>query len=69
MLLSMSALLTTTMVNMGPINEAIKAEFPKVKTFVGGAPVNGDFAQKIGVDYYTEEPQKLVEILNRLAAN
>lgn len=65
----MSALLTTTMVNMGPINEAIKAEFPKVKTFVGGAPVNGDFAQKIGVDYYTEEPQKLVEILNRLAAN
>lgn len=65
----MSALLTTTMVNMGPINEAIKAEFPKVKTFVGGAPVNGDFAQKIGVDYYTEEPQKLVEILNRLVAN
>lgn len=65
----MSALLTTTMVNMGPINEAIKAEFPKVKTFVGGAPVNGDFAKKIGVDYYTEEPQKLVEILNRLAAN
>lgn len=65
----MSALLTTTMVNMGPINEAIKAEFPKVKTFVGGAPVNGDFAQKIGVDYYTEEPQKLVEILNRLVTN
>lgn len=65
----MSALLTTTMVNMGPINEAIKAEFPKVKTFVGGAPVNGDFAKQIGVDYYTEEPQKLVEILNRLAAN
>ena len=65
----MSALLTTTTVNMGPINEAIKAEFPKVKTFVGGAPVNGDFAKKIGVDYYTEEPQKLVEILNRLAAN
>ena len=46
-----------------------RKEFPKVKTFVGGAPVNGDFAQKIGVDYYTEEPQKLVEILNRLAAN
>lgn len=65
----MSALLTTTMVNMGPINEAIKAEFPKVKTFVGGAPVNADFAEQIGVDYYTEEPQKLVEILNRLAAN
>lgn len=65
----MSALLTTTMVNMGPINEAIKAEFPKVKTFVGGAPVNGDFAKQIGVDYYTEEPQKLVEILNQLAAN
>lgn len=64
----MSALLTTTMVNMGPINTAIKEEFPNVKTFIGGAPVNKEFAEEIGVDYYTEEPQELVEILNQLTS-
>lgn len=65
----MSALLTTTMVNMETINNAIKAEFPQVKTFIGGAPVSSDFARQIGVDYYTEEPQRLVEILNQLTSN
>ena len=65
----MSALLTTTMVNMESINTAIKAEFPQVKTFIGGAPVSSDFAQKIGADYYTEEPQRLVEILNQFTSN
>ena len=65
----MSALLTTTMVNMESINTAIKAEFPQVKTFIGGAPVSSDFAQKIGADSYTEEPQRLVEILNQLTSN
>ena len=65
----MSALLTTTMVNIEKINNAIKAEFPQVKTFIGGAPVSSDFARQIGVDYYTEEPQRLVEILNQLTSN
>lgn len=64
----MSALLTTTMVNMEKINKAIKAEFPEVITCVGGAPLNKEFAQKIGADYYTDEPQALVEILNSLVA-
>ena len=65
----MSALLTTTMVNMESINTAIKTEFPQVKTFIGGAPVSREFAKKIGADYYTEEPQRLVEILNQLTSN
>lgn len=65
----MSALLTTTMVNMETINTAIKAEFPQVKTFIGGAPVSSDFARQIGADYYTEEPQRLVEVLNQLTSN
>ena len=65
----MSALWTTTMVNMESINAAIKAEFPQVKTFIGGAPVSSEFAKKIGADYYTEEPQRLVEILNQLTSN
>lgn len=64
----MSALLTTTMTNMKQINSAIKAAYPGVVTFIGGAPVTAEFAQKIGADYYTDGPQELVEILNRISA-
>lgn len=64
----MSALLTTTMANMEKINKIIKSEFPEVITCVGGAPLNNEFAQKIGADYYTDEPQALVEILDKLVA-
>ena len=62
----MSALLTTTMTNMEKINRRIKAEFPETVTCVGGAPVNGDFAKKIGADYYTDEPQAIIDILDKL---
>lgn len=64
----MSALLTTTMTHMQQINELLKSTHPKVKTFVGGAPVTAEFARQIGVDYYTDGPQELVEILNKLSA-
>ena len=63
-----SALLTTTMVNMEQINAALKQQFPGIVTFVGGAPVTPEFAHKIGADYYTDGPQELVEILNRISA-
>jgi len=65
----MSALLTTTMKSMENINAAIKSEFPDVITFIGGAPVSTGFAKEIVADYYTDEPQALVEILNHLSAN
>lgn len=64
----MSALLTTTMVNMEKINRMIKSQYPDVITCVGGAPLNNEFAKKIGADYYTDEPQALVEILDQLVA-
>lgn len=62
----MSALLTTTMANMEKINKQIKAEFPNTITCVGGAPLNNEFAQQIGADYYTDEPQALVDIFDKL---
>ena len=64
----MSALLTTTMANMEKINRTVKEVFPDVITCVGGAPLNNEFAKKIGADYYTDEPQALVDILNSLVA-
>lgn len=65
---ALSALLTTTMVNMGEIVTDIKAEIPDAKIFIGGAPVNNDFCKKIGADFYAPDPQGVVEQLNKLAS-
>lgn len=64
----MSALLTTTMTNMDKINREIKARYPEIITFIGGAPVTENFAHQIGANYYTDGPQELVEILNKITA-
>lgn len=64
----LSALLTTTMVNMGEIVSSIKEQIPGTKVLVGGAPVNDAFCQKIGADFYAPDPQKAVEYLNKLAS-
>ena len=64
----LSALLTTTMVNMEKITKAIKDAVPGAKVAVGGAPVTDDFKQKIGADIYSPDPQGLVEFLNAAVA-
>jgi len=60
----LSALLTTTMVNMEKITKAIREAVPDAKVAVGGAPVTDDFRKKIGADVYAPDPQGLVEYLN-----
>jgi methanogenic corrinoid protein MtbC1 len=64
----LSALLTTTMVNMGEIVASVKAIVPDTKVLVGGAPVNADFCRSIGADFYAPDPQQAVEYLNKLAS-
>jgi methanogenic corrinoid protein MtbC1 len=64
----LSALLTTTMVNMGEIVASIKERIPGTKILIGGAPVNYEYCQKIGADHYSPDPQGAVEFLNRLIA-
>ncbi|MBN1822668.1 MAG: corrinoid protein [Prolixibacteraceae bacterium] len=64
----LSALLTTTMVNMEKITKAIKEAVPGAKVAVGGAPVTNDFCKKIGADAYSPDPQGLVEYLNAQVA-
>jgi methanogenic corrinoid protein MtbC1 len=65
---ALSALLTTTMVNMGEIVADIKAQVPGTPIFIGGAPVNQDFCKKIGADFYAPDPSEAVEHLNKLAS-
>jgi methanogenic corrinoid protein MtbC1 len=66
----LSALLTTTMVNMETTIKHVKTKHPTVKVLIGGAPVTSEFAQKIGADGYSADPQGAVEFLNsRCATN
>ena len=66
--IGLSALLTTTMVNMGNIITTIRQKYPETKVAVGGAPVNNDFAKSIGADGYGKDPQELIMWLDRQVA-
>ena len=62
---ALSALLTTTMVNMGTIIKSIRQKYPDTKVAVGGAPVNNDFAVSIGANGYGKDPQELIMWLDK----
>ena len=64
----MSALLTTTMSNMQPMIATIRAKYPETKVVVGGAPLNAEFAQKIGADAYARDPQDNINWLESIVA-
>jgi 5-methyltetrahydrofolate--homocysteine methyltransferase len=66
--LGLSALLTTTMINMEKTVKAIKTEHPDTKVLVGGAPVTRQFAEQIGADGYSPDPQGAAVFLDKLAA-
>ncbi len=67
-IIGLSALLTTTMVNMEKIVKTIKDKYPDKKVCIGGAPVTDDFCKKINADFYSPDPQGAVEYLNALAS-
>jgi 5-methyltetrahydrofolate--homocysteine methyltransferase len=62
---ALSALLTTTMVNMEHITRMIKTARPGVKVVIGGAPVTQSFSDRIGADCYSPDPQGALEFLNK----
>lgn len=63
-IICMSALLTTTMINMGELVEELKKRNLREKyiVMVGGVPVNGSFAEQIGADYYTPDAATAAEV-------
>jgi len=62
----LSALLTTTMVNMEKIGKAVKEAVPGTIVAIGGAPVTLDYSNKIGMDIYSADPQGLIDHLRKL---
>ena len=69
-ILGMSALLTTTMPNMGKTIEAfIDADLrDDVRFMVGGAPVTPEFADDMGADAYGATAMECVDVARRLCA-
>jgi len=67
-ILGMSALLTTTMPEQKHVLELLSAENlrAKVKVIVGGAPVNNDWAKRIGADGYAANAITAVQIVKQL---
>jgi len=62
-MVGLSALLTTTMLNMSDIVEGIKQFNSSTKVFVGGAPLTEEYSQKIGADGYFADPHSFVNYL------
>ncbi len=67
-ILGMSALLTTPMVYMKTVVDAMQeAGLEEVAICVGGAPISQGFADEIGADGYAADAGSAVELFKRLA--
>ncbi len=66
-MVGLSALLTTTMLEMKGLVKAIRQAFSNPpKVIVGGAPVTQTFADEIQADGYAEDAVRAVELANHL---
>ena len=67
-ILGMSALLTTTMIYMPKVVEAVREAGVDVKIAIGGAPVTPKFADEIGADGYAGDAASAVTLFKKLCA-
>jgi 5-methyltetrahydrofolate--homocysteine methyltransferase len=65
---ALSALLTTTMVQMKSIVEAIRAAGLTIPIVIGGAPVTREYADQIKAEGYAPDAASAVEEVGRLLA-
>jgi 5-methyltetrahydrofolate--homocysteine methyltransferase len=61
-IVGLSALLTTTMVQMKSVLESLKEKGSKAKVIIGGAPVTQNYCDEIGADGYAADAATAVEI-------
>jgi len=67
-ILGMSALLTTTMVNMPKVIDALREAGlrDQIKVLIGGAPVTKEYADKIGADGYAPDTASATKLAKSL---
>lgn len=68
-LVGLSALMTTTVVNMEASIKAFKDAGLDLKVAVGGAVLNEEYAKKIGADYYCKDAMDGVKVANQIFRN
>lgn len=67
-ILGLSALMTTTVVNMEETIKQVRAAAPWCKIVVGGAVLTKEYAEKIGADYYGKDAMQTVYYAEKLTS-
>ncbi len=63
----LSALLTTTMIEMEKVVKSIRSKgLDNIKVFIGGAPTSPEFAEKIGADQYCRDAVDAIHKLEQV---
>ena len=65
-LVGLSALMTTTVVNMKETLQMLKKEAPECRIMVGGAVLTQNYADMIGADFYSGDAMGSVRYANEL---
>ena len=65
-IIALSALMTTTMVEMKKVVEIARKQGLKAKIIIGGAVVTESYMEEIGADGYSEDAQAAVALVQRL---
>lgn len=65
-IIALSALMTTTMVEMKRVVQEVKQQGLKVKVIIGGAVITESYAKEIGADGYSEDAQSAVALVKKL---
>ena len=65
-IIGLSALMTTTMLEMEKVIQINRARNSSIKIIVGGAPVTQKFASEIGADGYAKDAVEAAEVVKKL---
>ena len=65
-IIGLSALMTTTMMEMKKVVNLAKQENVRAKIMIGGAVITQSFADEIGADGYSKDAQEAVEVAGKL---
>jgi len=65
-IIGLSALMTTTMMEMKHVIQLVKKEHIRAKIIIGGAVISQSFADEIGADGYSKDAQEAVKLVQKL---
>lgn len=65
-IIGLSALMTTTMMEMKKVTALVHEKYPECKVIIGGAVITQGFADEIGADGYSKDAQEAVVLVGKL---